>query len=217
MLKYIVDRLPKNEVYPSGIRRHESTYSQIAIREIIANALIHQDFTISGSGPVVEIYDDRIEITNPGNSLIQLDRIIDERRSRNEKFASLMRDLGICEERGGGIDKAIIDIEDRALPAPEFYASTDTMRVVLFGPKPFNELLKADKVWACFCHCVVKWLRHDYMSNTSLRERFSLTPEQYQIVSNVISDARKAKRIIPADKDQGNRNARYVPYWVDEH
>jgi uncharacterized protein YaaQ len=52
------------------------------------------------------------------------------------------------------------------------------------------------------------------MSNTSLRERFSLEDEQYQAVSSVISDARKAKRIVAAESDQGKRNARYVPYWV---
>jgi ATP-dependent DNA helicase RecG len=189
-------------------------FPMTAIREIIANALIHQDFTISGVGPVVEIYADRIEVTNPGNSLIELDRIIDERRSRNEKLAGTMRSLGICEERGGGIDKAIIEIEELSLPAPEFIASENTMRVVVFGQKPFEKLSKGDKIWACFCHCVVRWLRHDYMSNTTLRERFSLAQEDYQAVSAVISDARKAERIVPAEEDQGKRNARYVPYWA---
>jgi predicted HTH transcriptional regulator len=214
MLKFIMERLPKHEVYKGGVRRPTSKYSETAIREIIANALIHQDFAVSGAGPVVELYDDRIEVTNPGNSLIEVDRIIDERRSRNQKFAAAMREMGICEERGGGIDKAIIEIEEMNLPAPEFFTSADAMRVVLFGPKKFNELSKSDRVWACFCHCVVRWIRHDYMSNTSLRERFSLEDEQYQAVSSVISDARKAKRIVAADSDQGKRNARYVPYWV---
>jgi predicted HTH transcriptional regulator len=209
-----MDRLPKHEIYKDGVRRTVSKYSETAIREIIANALIHQDFAVSGAGPVVEIYEDRIEVTNPGNSLIEVDRIIDERRSRNQKFASAMREMGICEERGGGIDKAIIEIEEMNLPAPEFHTSSDAMRVIIFGPKQFSELSKADRVWSCFCHCVVRWIRHDYMSNTSLRQRFLLEDEQYQAVSSVISDARKAKRIIPADNDQGKRNARYVPYWV---
>jgi predicted HTH transcriptional regulator len=163
---------------------------------------------------VVEIYDDRVEVTNPGNSLIPVDRIIDERRSRNEKLAKAMRYLGLCEERGGGIDKAIIDIEERALPAPDFIASQDSMRVVIFGPRAFGQLSKADKIWASFCHSVVRWLQHDYMSNTSLRQRFSLGQDGYQAVSTVISDARKAGRIAPAEQDQGKRNARYVPYWA---
>jgi ATP-dependent DNA helicase RecG len=142
-----------------------------------------------------------------------VDRIIDERQSRNQKFAAAMREIGLCEERGGGIDKAIIDIEERALPAPEFFPSSKSMRVIIFGPKKFKELSKADKIWSCFCHCVVRWVRHDYMSNTSLRERFSLQDKDYQTASGVISDARKAGKIIPADPDQGRKNARYVPYW----
>ena len=51
------------------------------------------------------------------------------------------------------------------------------------------------------------------MSNTSLRERFNLADEDYQLASAVIADARKAGRIIPADPSQGKKNARYVPYW----
>jgi ATP-dependent DNA helicase RecG len=213
MLKYIMDRLPKEEKFEGGVRKVTSKYSETAIREIVANALIHQDFTVSGAGPVIEMYQDRIEITNPGNSLIDVDRIIDERQSRNEKFAAAMREIGLCEERGGGIDKAIIEIEEMNLPAPEFFPSENSMRVVIFGPKKFSQLSKADKVWSCFCHCVVRWVRHDYMSNTSLRERFSLSDEEYQAASGVISDARKAGRIIPADPKQGRKNARYIPYW----
>jgi ATP-dependent DNA helicase RecG len=214
LMQFITDRLPTEEKYIKGIRTRVPVYPETAIREIIANALIHQDFTIGGVGPLIEIYADRIEVINPGHSLIAVDRIIDERRSRNEKLASAMRTLGLCEERGGGIDKAIIEIEEMFLPAPEFFASENSMRVVLFGPKKFGDLSKADKTWACFCHCVVRWLRHDYMSNTTLRDRFLLPQEEYQAVSAVIADARKRGRIIPADSDQGKRNARYVPYWA---
>ena len=214
LITFIRDQIPTEEEYVDGVRRTTPIFPMVAIREVIANALIHQDFTVSGVGPVVEIYQDRIEVTNPGNSLIAVDRIIDERRSRNEKLASTMRDLGICEERGGGIDKAIVEIEMRSLPAPEFFASENTMRVVIFGPKPFNKLSKADKIWACFCHCVIRWLRHDYMSNTTLRERFKLAQEDYQLASTVISDAKKAGRIVAAEEGQGNKFARYVPYWA---
>jgi predicted HTH transcriptional regulator len=72
LMKYITGILPKEETYRGGIRQMTPMYPETALREIIANALIHQDFTISGSGPVIEIYDGRIEITNPGNSLLRL-------------------------------------------------------------------------------------------------------------------------------------------------
>lgn len=214
LMGFIMNRLPTNEIYVGGVRRNTPIYPETAIREIIANALIHQDFTISGVGPVIEIYDDRVEVSNPGNSLVDVDRIIDERRSRNEKLAGTMRMLGLCEERGGGIDKAIIQIEEMSLPAPWFFLSENSMRVVQFGPKKFNELSKADKVWACFCHCVVRFIRQDYMSNATLRNRFSLPETEYQAISSVISYARKEGRIVPADENQGNKYAKYVPYWA---
>lgn len=214
LLRYIISILPKKEIYVDGVRAIVPVYPNTALREIIANALIHQDFTVSGSSPVVELYDSRIEVSNPGNSLVEVDRIIDERRSRNEKLASSMRLLGLCEERGGGLDKAGFEIEEQNLPAPEFISSKDTMRVVLYAPKSFSDLTKTEKLRACFFHCILQWLRRDYMSNTTLRARFRLEQDDYQAVSAIISESIKAKRIVPAEANQGKRNAKYVPYWT---
>ncbi|MBM7045647.1 ATP-binding protein [Rhizobium lusitanum] len=214
IMKFLMDRLPKEERYIGGVRRMVPHFPETAIREVIANALIHQDFIVGGVGPVVEIYENRIEVTNPGNSLISTDRILDERRSRNEKLASTMRAFGLCEERGGGLDKTLIEIEADHLPAPDFLSSENSMRVVLFAPRAFGQMSKAEKMRACFFHCVLRWLTHDYMSNATLRERFSLAPEEYQAVSAIIAESIKLGRIAPADPDQGKRNARYVPYWA---
>lgn len=214
MMRFLMERLPATERYINGVRRMVPDYPETAIREIIANALIHQDFTVTGIGPVVEIYDNRIEVTNAGNSLIGVDRMLDERRSRNEKLAATMRGFGLCEERGGGLDKTLLEIEQAHMPAPEFVSSETAMRVILFGPRPFNEMSKADKMRACFFHCVLRWLTRDYMSNASLRERFLLADDDYQAVSAIIAESIKAGRIAPADPAQGRRNARYVPYWA---
>lgn len=216
LIKHMMGLFPKEETYVDGIRRNRSIYPEVAIREVIANALIHQDFTISGSGPVIEIYSDRVEVINPGNCLINTDRIIDERKSRNEKLAAIMRIFGLCEERGGGLDKTLIEIERMHLPAPEFISSENSMRVVIFGPKPWSKMNKGDKIRACFHHCVIRWIMHDYMSNATLRARFSLNDADYQAASAIISEAIKLKRIAPADIDQGKRNARYIPYWAAE-
>ncbi|MGO8064073.1 ATP-binding protein [Rhizobium leguminosarum] len=209
-----MERLPKDERYIDGVRRMVPHFPETAIREVIANALIHQDFMATGVGPVVEIYDNRIEVSNPGNSLISTDRILDERRSRNEKLAATMRSFCLCEERGGGLDTTLIEIEAEHLPAPDFISSENAMRVVLFAPKSFNQMSKAEKRRACFFQCILRWLTHDYMSNATLRERFSLPAEEYQAVSAIIAESIKLSRIAPADPDQARRNARYVPYWA---
>jgi ATP-dependent DNA helicase RecG len=94
-------------------------YPEIAVRELIANALIHQNFSVTGVGPMIEIFANRMEITNPGIPLVQTDRFLDSPpRSRNETLASIMRRIGICEERGSGVDKIIFETELYQLPAP---------------------------------------------------------------------------------------------------
>lgn len=82
-----------------------------ALRELIANALIHQDFFVTGTSVTIEMYGDRIEISNPGIPSIQIERFIDEYRSRNEQLADIMRRFKICEEKGSGIDKVIHSVE----------------------------------------------------------------------------------------------------------
>ena len=51
--------LPLRCRYPVKSSTTKESYPEIALRETIANALIHQDFSISGTGPVVEVYADR--------------------------------------------------------------------------------------------------------------------------------------------------------------
>ncbi len=214
MMKFLVNRLPNEETYIDGVRKQLPHFPETALREVISNALIHQDFTATGVGPAVEIYDNRIEVTNPGHPLLETDRMLDKRRSRNERLAAAMQDMGLCEQRGGGLDKTLLEIESRKLPPPELIASEDGFCVVLYGPKPFDALSKADKSRACYQHAVLRWINRDYMSNTSLRERFSLTDDAYQAVSGVISEAIKSGRISPADPAQGKRHAKYIPYWA---
>ena len=56
----------------------------------------------------MELFKSRIEITNPGASLVEPERFIDSPpRSRNEALASLMRRMGLYEEQGMGIDKVV--------------------------------------------------------------------------------------------------------------
>jgi ATP-dependent DNA helicase RecG len=215
MLAYVMDRIPHKEEMQHGTRETVFDIPRIAVREIVANAIIHQDFTASGDGPVIEIFPDKLKVTNPGNPLIPTDRFIDSpSRSRNSKFGHLMRRLGLCEERGSGIDRALSEIEKAALPPPLIQRIEDTTVVTLYGPKQFAEMTREERVRACYQHACLCFEKNEYMSNASLRVRLGLTDKQYPQVSLVIGDAREAKVIRPLDEDQAKRNARYVPYWA---
>src|ERR1035438_737625 len=120
--------------WPGSSKASSRMYPEIAIRELVANAIIHQDFRLHGVSPLVEIFSDRIEITNPGQPLISTLRFIDEPpQSRNEVLAALMRRLNICEERGSGIDKVISQAELFQLPAPEFLSYENHTKAVMFA------------------------------------------------------------------------------------
>ncbi len=132
LIKYINDRI-SNETIGQGLRRTSPMVPELAVRELVANALIHQDFSVTGAGPMVEIFDARVEITNPGAPLVNTQRFLGSPpRSRNETLASMMRRIGVCEERGSGIEKAVLAVESELLPAPlfEFGRGVHTGRAV---------------------------------------------------------------------------------------
>jgi predicted HTH transcriptional regulator len=190
-------------------------YPDLAVRELIANALIHQDFSVGGAGPMVEIFDDRLEITNPGEPLVEIERFLDSPpRSRNEALASFMRRVGICEERGSGVDKVVFETEFYQLPPPRWERPDGSLRVVLFAHRDLRSMDKQERVHACYLHACLLYVMREQMTNTSLRERFGIEPKNSATASRIIRDALAAKVIKPYDPDQGKKNARYLPHWA---
>ncbi len=216
LIEYITERLPSHEEIIGAFRQEIKMFPEIAVRELVANALIHQDFTIRGAGPMVEIFADRIEISNPGSPLIDTLRFIDHLpRSRNEKLTDFMRRINICEERGSGIDKVINSIELLQSPAPNFIANENFLKVILYGPKPLQLMDKYDKIRACYQHCSLKFVVGDYMTNTSLRERFNMQEENYRTASKIIADTIAEGLIkIYGPGLKSKKFAKYIPFWA---
>ncbi|MFZ3034868.1 MAG: ATP-binding protein [Parvibaculum sp.] len=215
LLNYVIGHLPSEEKMLHGVRTKVFAIPEISIREFLANALIHQDFTEASSRPLVEVFKDKVRITNPGTPLISVDRFIDTpSKTRNPKFAKLMRDARYCEERGSGVDRAIREIEKAALPPPLIEAIEGSTVVTIFMRRRFAEMSSDERIRACFQHACLCYEQGEPMSNGSLRERFGLSQKQYPQVSIVIRDAMNAGRIRPLDEEQANRNARYVPFYA---
>jgi ATP-dependent DNA helicase RecG len=80
-----------------------------AIREVLANAVIHRDYGITGSKILVDIFRDRVEVTSPGelpNSLTPTEVLSGGViRSRNERIANYLLTMGAIEMRGRGIPR----------------------------------------------------------------------------------------------------------------
>lgn len=217
LLQHIMARIPSRERMVHGVRETVYDVPEISVREFLANMLVHQDFTQTGTRPMVEIFKDKVRFTNPGEPLISVDRFIAApSKTRNPKFAKLMRDAGFCEQRGSGIDRAIREIEKEALPPPLIEAIEGSTVVTAFMPRKFADMTPEERVRACFQHACLRYEHGDPMSNGSLRDRFGLSAKQYPQVSLVIKEAIEAGRIRPLAEDQGNRNAKYVPFYAKD-
>jgi len=218
LLQFVMSLLPQSEVIEQALRRKRTVYPEVALREIIANALIHQDFSISGAGPLIEIFDDRIEISNPGGLLPskRLDRLIGTQpESRNEQLARAFRRYKICEERGSGLLKAGLQIELYGLPPIEFAAGPNHFKVTLYAPRTFAQMSARERLQACYQHAVLKHYSDSTMTNTSLRERLKMPEKQRSMVSALIQEAVDQELIKRADPENTSRKfAEYLPFWA---
>ena len=215
LIAYLSSLLPSNEVIGRAFRKEILMYPTIAVRELVANALIHQDFRERGNSVMIEIYDDRIEISNPGKPMIEPIRFIDEYRSRNELLASAMRRANLCEEKGSGVDKVIQQAEIAQLPAPDFQVKETHTKAILYAHQDFNEMNKADKIRACYQHCALMYVTNQRMTNQSLRDRFKMEELNAAVVSRIIRDTLEGNLIKPEDPDSKSRKfVRYLPFWA---
>ena len=186
------EQLPSNEEITRALRAEHTVYPEIAIRELIANAVVHQDFFMAGSGPMVP-----------------------PPQSRNDPLAAMMRRLGVVEERGSGIDKVIAYVEAFQLPAPDFTVVENHTRVVLYGPRKFAAMTKADRARACYQHASLQCVSGQQMTNASLRARFGISDSNYSMASRIIADTLETGLIKPYDAaSKSRRDARYVPFWA---
>lgn len=215
LVQFIMTQLPQNEVVENAIRREVKLVPEIAVRELVANALIHQDLSIAGTSVMVEIYSDRVEVSNPGEPIVPIERFIDGYQSRNERLADLMRRLGICEEKSSGIDKVVEAAEVFQLPAPDFRVGHRRTSVSIYGPRAFQDMAASDRIRACYQHCCLRHVMNQKMSNQSLRERFKLPEERAEAVSRIIRETIDLRLIKPDDPAAtSKRYARYVPFWA---
>lgn len=214
LVNWINSQLPANEEIGRALRKESRMYPEIAIRELVANAIIHQDLDVKGV-PMIEIFEDRIEISNPGTPLVSPERFIDGYISRNERLADLMRRMGFCEEKGSGLDKVIFYNELYQLPPLNITVDENRTKVTMYAYKALNDLDKKEKIRATYQHACLKYVSNEKMTNQSLRERFDIDDKNSAIASRVIKEALKAEVIKYDDPDSKSKKyASYIPFWA---
>lgn len=214
LLNYVYDQLPASEEIESALRTTTHAYPHKAIRELVGNAIVHQDLTEQGTGVTVEIFENRIEVTSPGLPLLDVDRFIDENQSRNEKLANALRQLRICEERGHGIDEVVSHVELYQLPPYQCRLGSRHTTMILSRYKPLRDLTPDERVRAVYQHCALRYINNDITNNESIRGRFKIGKQSAAQATRLINEAISAGKIRLSDPMAANKLKRYVPYWA---
>lgn len=213
---YIMTIIPQQEIIEGSTRKAIYGFPEIAIRELLANMLIHQDFEQHGTNPMVEIFTDRIEFSNPGAPLVNINRIIDTVPvSRNENIAGFLHKCGICEERGSGFDKIVMVTGQNCMLSPRI-ENIDNLftKVVLFAKIPFDITPKEEKIRTCYMQACLAYVNFSAITNADIRKVFALDESDKVKASRVIKDSLAANLIKPVDKDSAPRHMRYIPIWA---
>jgi len=219
IINYLKRLLPQNEIIETVFREIRPIYPEKLLREIIANALIHQDLR-NQTNPRIEIFPNRIEITSAGNlpNGITIERMIDNNFARNPILVKTFFDLRLCENRGSGIDRAFEAIEEFNLPPLGFQEDKNYFKVIIYAPKKYEDMSKKERIEACYQHCASRYMNKEtkgFMNNTSLRKRFNFTKDESKKATRLITDTIKAKKIkIGNPKNNAPKNIYYIPYWA---
>lgn len=120
-----------------GAVEHEErrSFPLTALREAVVNAVVHADYSMRGAPVRLSIFDNRIEVENPG--LLQFGLTIDELRNgvsvlRNRVIGRVFKELGLIEQWGSGIQRMISDCGSAGLPSPFFEEKGRSFRVTIF-------------------------------------------------------------------------------------
>ena len=140
-ISFVINNIKKaTRINDSGIREDVLEYPIKAIREIILNSLIHRDYSIHTENEPIRltIFDDRIEISNPGGlygrlSLDELGKVHSD--IRNPFIASILEILEVTENRYSGIPTIYAEMKKAGLMEPKFESVRGTFKVTLYNSK----------------------------------------------------------------------------------
>jgi ATP-dependent DNA helicase RecG len=159
----------------SGLRRAERwSLPPVAVREALVNAVAHTDYAQSGAPIRLALFDDRLEVENPGLlpfGLTVADLPLGVSKLRNRVIGRVLHELGLVEQWGSGIQRMVSACCDAGLAAPTFEEIGIRFRVTLFTDKIQKPTL--DKIDAA----IVSMVRGaDGLATREIAKEIGLTP-----------------------------------------
>lgn len=146
---YILSKLNlKYEIESQGFKPRKEILEipEVVFKEVMINALTHRDYYDKGACIMIEIFDDRVEVSNPGGLVngIPRDQFGKRSLSRNPLIFGLFARINLVEQIGSGIMR-IRDAMNEAGLLPPVFNVEGIFSVALFKPVDFDEWLIANK------------------------------------------------------------------------
>lgn len=212
VMERIYSHIPVSQRIDKLHRKDIPDFSESATREILVNAIIHQDFRATDAGPMLFLFGNRLEVCNPGKSLVPPEKMVGASpRSRNRMLADLTRRMGLCEMAGSGLVKVIKEVEAMKFPPPNFKVDEDETLVTLYGPRDFSDMTSEERLRACRQHAVIMDVRASIMTNATLRERLGLPSDNRGITHTSIIIRTALEKGLITHFDPDRPRAGYVP------
>ena len=121
-----IDRLRRSERW---------SLPPVAVREALVNAVAHTDYAQSGAPIRVALFDDRLEVENPGLlpfGLTVADLPLGVSKLRNRVIGRVLHELGLVEQWGSGVQRMVSACRDAGLATPMFEEIGIRFRVTLY-------------------------------------------------------------------------------------
>jgi len=149
-MNFIAEHIKHGVFFDANRRYDKWEYPLRALEEVLNNALAHRDY-FSNAEIHLSIYDDRIEVWNPGElpPTLTPEDLKREHKSipRNKFLADKLFLIKYIEEWGRGTNRIIDEMRDNKLPEPEFKSYSGGFAVILYGPgKSFEEKIEKEKM-----------------------------------------------------------------------
>lgn len=120
-------------------------YPPVAVREMVINALLHTDYSIRGATITIAVFDDRIEITNPGSLPFGMtieQALTGSSRIRNHVIGRVFRELKFIEQWGTGIKRIRDACGEYGLQMPQFQELNNQFKAILYSTKANKPLIR---------------------------------------------------------------------------
>ncbi|MBU1752514.1 helix-turn-helix domain-containing protein [bacterium] len=212
-IKFVMNYI-KHAVFFDANQRHDKwEYPLRALEEVLTNSLAHRDY-LSNSQIQLSIYDDRIEVWNPGElpqPLIPED-LKKKHKSipRNKLLADKLFLIKYIEQWGKGTNRVMEEMKQNNLPEPEFQNLSGGFEVTLIGPgRTFEQEIEKQKLHVLEINerqrqSIEYMKKHGEITNREYREMTGLSDEGARKDLNVL-----IKKGLVQKKGRG-RNTYYI-------